>query len=154
MNIVISNKKEAHLAIVRIKDLEWLIENVFDQYPSFLTEWQLKRYQELRLGITKKIKRLEDLESHLVNSDRIYSNINNSSMAENIFIDNWIVGFLNGEVSFTHFTQKKKQIPSISLEHTDKPALELIKNRLNINPKIFSRTRGNRKTTYILNITR
>ena len=57
-----SNKKEVHLAIVKIEDLKWLIENIFSKYP-LLTNSQASRYEQLKLGINNNLKRLDSIES-------------------------------------------------------------------------------------------
>jgi hypothetical protein len=57
-----NNKKEVHLAIVKIEDLKWLIENIFSKYP-LLTNSQASRYERLKLGITKNLKRLNPIDS-------------------------------------------------------------------------------------------
>lgn len=78
--------------------------------------------------------------------------IPNISCCSKDYIDNWIVGFLNGEVSFTLAKKGTREIPIICLEHTDKAVMELVKTRLSIGPKIHERTRDTRKTTYRLYI--
>jgi len=145
------NKKESHLAIYTNSDLKWIIENVFNNY-SLLTKGQLIRYEQFKLGIINNLKRLDSLDDFnkiMVSSDNIKSNINNLS---SFYIDNWIVGFLNGEVSFTNTINKNNLVPVIYLEHTDETVIKLIKERFNISSNIFSRTRDTRKTTYILTI--
>lgn len=79
----------------------------------------------------------------------IIPNIQNCSLD---YINNWIVGFLYGEIAFTKATKLNKDIPIVFLEHTDQEAVKLIKNHLNINPNILTRNRDNRKTTYCLSI--
>lgn len=54
-------KEEAHLAIYKVEDLKWLIENVFSKYP-LLSDHQALRYEQLRKGITNNLKRLDSLE--------------------------------------------------------------------------------------------
>jgi len=56
----------------------------------------LIRYEQFKLGIINNLKRLDSLDDYnkiLVSSDNIKSNINKLS---SFYIDNWIVGFLNG----------------------------------------------------------
>lgn len=84
-----------HLAIYTNSDLKWIIENVFNNY-SLLTKGQLIRYEQFKLGIINNLKRLDSLDDYnkiKVSSDNIKSNVNNLS---SFYIDNWIVGFLNG----------------------------------------------------------
>jgi len=144
-------KKESHLAIFKKEDLKWLIENIFANY-SLLTRGQLIRYEQLKIGILNNLNRLDSLDDFnkiLVTSENIKSNINNLS---SFYIDHWIIGFLNGEVSFTNSINKNKKVPIIYLEHTDETVIKLIKERFNISTNIFSRSRDTRKTTYILTI--
>lgn len=68
--------------------------------------------------------------------------------------DSWMLGFINGEGSFT---VNKKGTLIFSIEHTDKTSIELIKNRLDLSPTILDRGqrlfRGSlRKVTYSLGV--
>jgi len=56
-------RKEAVLAYTKLLDIQFLIENVFDKYP-LVTLNQRQRYNLLRTGILKKIKRLDNLEEY------------------------------------------------------------------------------------------
>jgi hypothetical protein len=58
-----SKRKEAVLCYTKLLDIQFLIENVFDKYP-LVTLNQLQRYNLLRTGILKKIKRLNNLEEY------------------------------------------------------------------------------------------
>jgi len=75
-------------------------------------------------------------------------------MLNNSWIDNWIIGFINGEGCF--YLNKNKG--NFMIEHIDKLALEVIKHRLRFGPSIIERAlrardRGKEiKTTYMLNI--
>ena len=65
-------KEEAHLAIYKVEDLKWLIENIFSKYP-LLSDHQALRYEQLRIGITNNLKRLDtldDLPSILVDKEK------------------------------------------------------------------------------------
>lgn len=70
------------------------------------------------------------------------------------YVDSWIVGFINGEGCF--YLRKGKC--NFIIEHTDRLALELIKERLGFGPKVSERslrtkdTGGFRKLTYQLSI--
>jgi len=145
-----SNKKESHLAIFKKSDLNWLIENIFNN-NTLLTKGQLIRYEQLKIGVRNDLTRLDLAENFhriLVTDEIIKTNIASLST---FYIDNWIVGFLNGEVSFTNsITKNKREIPIIYLEHTDETVIKLIKERFNISNNIFSRSRDTRKTTYVL----
>ena len=142
-----SDKKEAHLAIYRIEDLSWLIENIFSKYP-LLTKGQATRYEQLRIGISQNLNRLESLEDFYI----VETIVPEFNICSELYIDNWIVGFLNGEVSFTYSTKRDRIYPRVCLEHTDERVIKLIKDRLEIGPNILIRTRDTRKTTYRLDI--
>ena len=90
----------------KISDLEWLIENIFTKYP-LLTKGQARRFEILRNGICNKISRVESLEDFTKQNsilvDQVVPNYQNYSKA---YVNNWIIGFLNGEVSFTYATKK------------------------------------------------
>lgn len=51
------------MAYTKLLDIQFLIENVFDKYP-LVTLNQRQRYNLLRTGILKKIKRLDNLEEY------------------------------------------------------------------------------------------
>jgi hypothetical protein len=51
------------LAYTKLLDIQFLIENVFEKYP-LVTLNQRQRYNLLRTGILKKIKRLDNLEEY------------------------------------------------------------------------------------------
>ena len=135
-----------------IKLIEWLIENIFTKY-SLLTKGQASRFEILRNGICNKISRVESLEDFTKQNsilvDQVVPNYQNYSKS---YVNNWIIGFLNGEVSFTYATKKNRLIPVIALEHTDGIVIKMIKDLLDIGPNVIERTRGTRKTTYRLYI--
>lgn len=144
------NKKEAKLVINRQKDVGWLIENIFSKH-SLLTSHQATKYELLRFGFTNKFKKLSEFTNYdSILNLKLIPDFNNYSQE---FIDFWIVGFFNGEVAFTYLTKDNKIYPRIVLEHTDQRVIDLIRDRLNIVPKIISRTRDQRKPTYMLFIT-
>ena len=70
-------------------------------------------------------------------------------------MDHWLIGFLNGEASFTTFKGKKGDLkPKLSLEHIDEPALNFFKTHLKLGPKVYQlKQRQNRKITYRIDIT-
>lgn len=145
------NKNEVHLVINKEEDINWLINNIFStkiENSLFLTQHQASKYELLKFGFTNDIKYLDDFKDYetILNKEKAID----YSLYSQDFIDNWIVGFMNGEVSFTYFTKDNKKYPRISLEHTDQKAIELIRDRLKIGPKILIRTRDSRKTTYSL----
>lgn len=51
-------------------------------------------------------------------------------------IDNWIIGFINGEGSFNI----KDNRLIFYIEHSDKNALYIIKNRLSFGPNVLKRS--------------
>jgi len=155
------------LAYTKLLDIQFLIENVFDKYP-LVTLNQRQRYNLLRTGILKKIKRLDNLEEYtkfkVENSVVTDYDFWKDSESKNLhtikqrfsvsFEDSWMLGFINGEGSFT---VNKKGTLIFSIEHTDKASIALIKNRLNLGPTIFDRGqrlfRGSlRKNTYSLGV--
>lgn len=153
-----NNKKiESKLAIFKKEHLKWLVDNIFIDNP-FLTVHQHIKFKKLKFGILNDIKNLIELEK-LEKSLNFYpenkKNILSFNNLSKFFIDNWIVGFLNGEISFTYKTKKDRKYPRILLEHTDQKVVELIKNRLSIENKIVTRNRISdtvtfKKTTYML----
>ena len=112
--MIIQKKNETHLAIVKIEDLKWLIENVYS-YNSLLTSHQASRYEILKLGILNNIKsfKTENELNNYIKNINISPDISCFLGKENeSFLDNWILGFLNGprseEVSFTYSKKKTK----------------------------------------------
>ena len=57
-----SNKKESHLAIFKKSDLNWLIENIFNN-NTLLTKGQLIRYEQLKIGVMNDLTRLDLAEN-------------------------------------------------------------------------------------------
>ena len=155
---------EAVLAYTKLLDIQFLIENVFDKYP-LITLNQRQRYSLLRAGILNKIKRLDNLEEYKKFKDEktvaTEYNFFIESESKNLltgysmnYEDSWMLGFINGEGSFTI---NKKGTLIFSIEHTDKASIELIKNRLELSPTILDRGqrlfRGSlRKITYSLGV--
>lgn len=56
-------KEEARLAITKLADLKWLIENIFEKAP-LLTTHQRERYLRLKHGVLNKFNRVESLEEY------------------------------------------------------------------------------------------
>lgn len=76
----------------------------------------------------------------------------NMSGLSKLFIDSWIVGFINGEGCFT--SSHGITGAAFEIEHTDRRALELIKTRLGVGPNVLMcKVRPGRKQTYSLQIT-
>ena len=105
-----------------------------------ITEFKTQElYNEYKSSLLLKIK------------DQMEKENRNSRLSDS-GIDNWIVGFINGEGSF--YLNKSKC--NFTLEHTDEIALKIIKERLCFGPNVLERaprvrdTGKKRKTTYIL----
>jgi len=150
------NKPDCRLAVNKKSDLLYLINNIFDKYP-LITKNQIIRYHLLKNGIINEVtefKTLEEYQEYKTNSLLSITELLNSSIDEfkNLNIDNWIIGFINGEGCF--YLNKNKC--NFFIEHTDKQALELIKNRLSFGPNVLERSKRDRdigklrKTTYQL----
>lgn len=135
------NKPDCRLAVSDQKSLLYLIENIFDVYP-LLSYNQFMRYSLLKNVIKKQVKQFKTLEEfNEYKSDYFKSNsrqidlINLYKLRE-LEVDNWIIGFINGEGSF--YLNKNKC--SFHIEHTDKQLLELIKYRLDFGPNVLERS--------------
>lgn len=151
------NKPDCRLAVNKKSDLLYLIYNIFDKYP-LITKNQSIRYHLLKNGIINDIvefKTLKEYQYFKNNSlSSIINQVNswNNNRLKNFCIDNWIIGFINGEGCF--YLNKNKW--NFFIEHTDKQALELIKNRLCFGPSVLERSSRKRdiskirKTTYQL----
>jgi LAGLIDADG endonuclease len=152
------NKPDCRLAVNKKSDLLYLINNIFNKYP-LITKNQFIRYHLLKNGIINEItefKTLKEYQEYKAKNLLSITNEVNSQKSDNLFknlsIDNWIIGFINGEGCF--YLNKKKC--NFFIEHTDKQALEIIKNRLLFGPNILERSPRNRdigkirKTTYQL----
>lgn len=157
-------KEEAHLAIYKIDDLKWLIEHIFSKYP-LLSDHQAIRYEQLRIGITNNLKRLDSLDNlHTILIDKekfitplqcVHTKCSDLTIVKDLnseYIKNWTCGFLNGEVSFTNGKNNNIKFPKINLEHTDEKVIKLVKITLSLELNIYTRTRDSRKTTYSISI--
>jgi hypothetical protein len=149
------DKPDSRLAVNKKSELVYLIENIFDKY-SLVTRNQLIRYQLLRYGIVNNITEFKSLEEYQEYKSKsllsIANLIESQKVKTSINIDNWIIGFINGEGCF--YLNKNKC--NFFIEHTDKQALEIIKNRLSFGPNVLERSYRDRdigkirKTTYQL----
>jgi len=151
------NKPDCRLAVNKKSDLLYLINNIFDKY-TLITKNQLIRYNLLKNGIInnitefKTLKEYQDYKTNSLSSIIDQVNLLNDNELKNFCIDNWIIGFINGEGCF--YVNKNKC--NFFIEHTDKQALELIKNRLCFSPNVLERSLRKRdigkirKTTYQL----
>lgn len=136
------NKPDSRLAVNDTTGLLYLIENVFDQYPLKIKNQYKTSRLECFSAQVNKVKHL-----CTVGVDKVdWSSVPG--------VDHWIVGFINGEGSFS--IKNGKCI--FYLEHIDRQALEVIKGRLDFGPNVLerpSRRRGStkeRKITYQLGV--
>lgn len=116
------------------------------------------RYSLLKNGLINGVKEFKSLEEfNKYKSDYLESNnkqvdLINLYKSGTMEIDNWIIGFINGEGSF--YLNKC----SFHIEHTDKQLLDLIKIRLDFGPNVLERSFRSRdlgkerKTIYLLDI--
>ena len=149
-------RQESTLCFISLETIRYLIDHIFTDNP-LLTSYQINRLAKLKKGIYANIggvKTIEDYDSIFQNIEEIFPKFENCSQ---FYLDHWLIGFLNGEVSFTSFTKtgKKDNLkPKISLEHTDETALKFFKNHLELGPKVCQlKQRPNRKITYRIDIT-
>jgi len=121
-------KEEARLAITKLEELKWLIENIFEKAP-LLTYHQKERYLRLKHGVLTKFNRVESLEeynnfikksfnfsSFLINKDTtpadMLKSLYKDTNSETAF-DNWILGFINGEGYFYARTVYPHRAPNL-----------------------------------------
>jgi len=156
-----SNKPDCRLAVGDKKGLLYLIENVFDVYP-LLSNNQFMRYSLLKNGIINEVKKFKTLEEFEDYKSKYLASISLGRQIDlidlyksgKLNVDNWIVGFINGEGSF--YLNKNKC--NFYIEHTDRQLLELIKYRLDLGPNVLERSARDRdlgkvrKVMYQLNI--
>lgn len=155
-----SDRDEARIAINDKKGLESIFP-LLELFP-LITTHQLSRYLILNEFLTNDIKEFKTLEEYTKTKDeislKILENLNKvtlDSILSRENIDNWIVGFVNGEGCF----YLKKDKLNFCLEHTDKFALDLIKQRFSFGPNVLERSPRARdknkpeiKKTYLLHI--
>ena len=104
-----------------------------------LTGHQVGRYNLLKYGLLNNIKRFENLEEYnkFVSVDYTQEiNVVEQFEMGSLNVDNWVIGFINGEGCFYHKNSK----PVFCIEHTDRQGLELIKKRLSFGPNIIARS--------------
>lgn len=164
------NRPEVRIAINDRSGLNLLIKNL-ENFP-LITEYQLTRYLLLKEFLTKEIKEFKTLEEfnkfkdglmlsiRATISERNANNLSDESYLKhwklklaNGELDNWIVGFINGEGCF--YLNKDKC--NFFIEHTNSLALELIKRRFSFGPNVLERAPRKRdigkdhiKPTYVL----
>lgn len=152
-------KPDCRLAVGDVSGLLHLFENVFDVYP-LLANNQLMRYSLLKHCVINKVKRFPTLEEFEKFKSEFLASIDKQvdlislHRAGKLEVDNWIIGFINGEGSF--YLNKGKC--NFYIEHTDRQLLELIRYRLDFGPNVLERAARERdvgkvrKVTYQLNI--
>jgi hypothetical protein len=157
------DKPDARLAVNDKLGLSYLI-NLFDIYP-LLTKNQLIRYRLLKEFLineaAKEFKTIEEYNEfknkYLLLFQKSEIELKNRKdklifLAQKGELDNWIIGFINGEGCF--YMNKNKC--NFVIEHTDKEALEIFKHRFSFGPNVIERAPRSRdigkkiKTTYIL----
>lgn len=140
---VYKTKSDSRLAVNDKESLLYLIKNIFDVYP-LLTNNQLTRYNLLKYGLINNIKKFNTLEEYdKYKTEKLLFNLPQHNLIElykcnKLKIDNWIVGFINGEGSF--YINKDKNKFSFYIEHTDKHVLGLIKYRFDFSPNVLKRS--------------
>ena len=141
------DKPDSRLAVNDKSGLLYLI-NIFDLYP-LLTKNQLIRYRLLRECLINDVKEFKTIEEYndyktkclcllfQESETELKNRIDklSSCVGENGQLDNWIIGFINGEGCF--YMNKNKC--NFVIEHTDKQALEIIKRRLSFGPNVLER---------------
>lgn len=100
-----TNKPDSRLAVNDKQGLLYLITNIFELNP-LLTKNQLIRYQLLKEGLVNNINEFKTLEEYnKYKSERLLYITKEVEFKNNTFtqldINNWIIGFINGEGSFS-----------------------------------------------------
>ena len=140
------NKPDCRLAVGDKKGLLYLIETVFDVYP-LLANNQSMRYSLLKNGLINEVKKFKTIEEFNKYKSEFLESYRGSSLglidlykSGKLSIDNWIIGFINGEGSF--YLNKGKC--NFYIEHTDRQLLELIRCRLDFGPQVLERSARDR----------
>jgi|SRR5882672_433003 len=152
-------RQESTLCFISLGAIRYLIEHIFSINP-LLTSYQINRLAKLKKGISKNIggiKTIEEYDSIFKNIEEIFPSASLFENCSQFYLDHWLIGFLNGEVSFTSYSKAEKKgvlKPKFSLEHTDETALNFFKSHLGLGPKVNQlKQRPNRKITYRIDIT-
>nr|CBY89749.1 putative LAGLIDADG homing endonuclease [Aleurobotrys botryosus] len=149
------DKEESTLCVISHGNLNKIIDNIFSKHP-LLTSYQASRYANLKKGLKELIINVKSAEEfNLIFNSKITPSVLGEENCSNFYLDHWLVGFLNGEVSFLRFKGKAGNFkPKVSLEHTDELALNFFKSHLLLGPKVLKlKQRENRKITYRIDIT-
>jgi hypothetical protein len=111
--------------------------------------------RRLRFGVLSKFNRVENLVEYQEFLTRQFDSqlpvLSNIDTTDPIALDNWMSGFINGEGTF--FIHNDGYLV-FYIEQIESNVLDLIRTRLNANPKVLHRpSRGEkRKDTYSLSI--
>jgi hypothetical protein len=148
-------RQESTLCFISLESIRYIIDKIFTD-NSLLTTYQYNRLAKLKKkGISKNIGGVKTIEEY----DYIFTNIETKipkfENSSQFYLDHWLIGFLNGEASFTTFKGKRGDLkPKLSIEHIDEPALTFLKTQLELGPKVSQlKQRQNRKITYRIDIT-
>lgn len=106
-----TNKPDSRLAVNDKRGLLYLIENIFEPNP-LVTKNQLIRYQLLKDGLINQINEFKTLEEYLnYKSKRLLYITKEIESKNKIFtesdLNNWIIGFINGEGFFSIKNNKR-----------------------------------------------
>ena len=152
-------KEECRWAVTKKSELIYLIETAFSlENVILITKHQRERLARLKYVLINNIKRFETsdefdkfLDSSYVLTEISDDYLNQVYLKQETAFQNWIIGFINGE---GYFYVNPRGYLVFSIEHTDRKALELIKQYLDWGPKILDRgNRGNtRQNSYSLTL--
>jgi len=142
------DKQEAHFAITKKAELQIFIELIISQF-QLLTSYQLQRFLVLNKVLCENIVRVPTLEGFQAQLNTSFeAPLLNSSIP---FLSSWIVGFINGEGSFS--IVKNGKVFIFLLEHTDLAVLELIKEVLGFALPVYTvKLREGRKQTFAIKV--
>lgn len=146
-------KPDCRLAIGDRNGLLYLFKVAFDAYP-LLANNQLMRYSLLKNSVVNEVKKFQTLDGfNKYKSEYLASNKKQDLIAlyksGKLEVDNWIVGFINGEGCF--YLNKGKC--NFYIEHTDKQLLELIRYRLDFGPNVLERSARDRDIGKVRKVT-
>lgn len=143
-------KEESRWAVTKKSELIYLIETAFSLEDVILiTKHQRERLARLKYVLLNKVKRFETLEefNKFLETSYVLKDYNDEYFTQVLLkqgtaFQNWILGFINGEGCFY---VNPRGFLIFSIEHTDRKALELFKEYLDLGPNIVER--GNRENT-------
>lgn len=142
-------KKEARLAVTKKAEVKQVLD-LFTNNP-LLTVHQSTRMCGLRMVLENNVVHMEDLaelEQYKQHASYVAPDL---TKVHGQYADNWLVGFVNGEGHFG--TTKQHTVLVFQLEHTDKPCVELLKQRMDLSrPVLQTKARDGRKTTYRISV--